>query len=81
MLLLLLGVGIGVSLARRLRREAADSIKALRSELTDRLGKLTVGLDSIAVEVERIGEGQRYFTKALAEKQPVAVEPRADRPR
>lgn len=27
-------------------------------------------LDAIAVEVERIGEGQRFLTKLLAEKEP-----------
>jgi hypothetical protein len=75
-LILVLGVAIGYSIARRLRREAAESIRALRADLTERMSKLTVGMDSIAVEVERLGEGQRYVTKALADRQPVAAEAR-----
>lgn len=73
-LILVLGVAIGYSIARRVRREAAESIRALRADLAERISKLTVGMDSIAVEVERLGEGQRYVTKALADRQPVAVD-------
>lgn len=32
--------------------------------------ELAQAIDAIAVEVERIGEGQRFLTKLLAERQP-----------
>jgi hypothetical protein len=37
-------------------------------ELTDRLSNLEQSLDAVAVEVERVGEGQRFMTRFFAEK-------------
>jgi len=45
--------------------ERAASAAAL-SQLGDRLTLLQQSIDSIGIEVERIGEGQRYLTRALA---------------
>jgi hypothetical protein len=39
------------------------------SELSDRLRRLEGGVDTIALEVERISEGQRFVTKLLAERE------------
>ena len=36
--------------------------------LEDRLSRIEQGIDAMAVEVERISEGQRFTTKLLAEK-------------
>ena len=36
--------------------------------LTDRLARLEQAVDSVAVEVERIGEGQRFVTRLFAER-------------
>lgn len=74
-LLLVLGVAIGLWAARRFRREA-ESILALQSDVTGQLAKLSVGIDSVAVEVERLGEGQRFFTKAVTEGQTSTVNAR-----
>lgn len=38
------------------------------SDLDAALTRLEVALDAIAVEVERIGEGQRYLTRMLADR-------------
>ena len=35
--------------------------------LTDRLNRLEQAVDAVAVELERVGEGQRYVTKVFAE--------------
>jgi hypothetical protein len=40
---------------------------ALPVEATERLERLEHGMESIAIEVERISEGQRFVTKLLAE--------------
>jgi hypothetical protein len=53
---------------RRMRRETRDSVNQLRSELFGEMQKVSIGVDAIAVELERIGEGQRFVTKAIAEK-------------
>ncbi len=46
-----------------LRRDAS----APPRELTDRLAHLEQSIDAIAIEVERIGEGQRFLTRVLTE--------------
>jgi hypothetical protein len=45
-------------------------------ELNDRLAKIEQAIDTIAVETERISEGQRFTTKLMSEKIPVRSEQR-----
>lgn len=66
--LVALSIAVGMVYARRLRRDTAAAIERLQADLQGVLHKLTHGVDAVAVEVERIGEGQRFVTKALAEK-------------
>jgi hypothetical protein len=71
----LLAVLFGVG-AQRLASRTKSAIGAdvmTRQELEARLARLdpqqvAQALDAIAVEVERIGEGQRYVTKLLTER-------------
>lgn len=46
----------------------------------NRLDELQQTVDVIALEVERISEGQRYVTKALDEKLRPSIEPREGHP-
>jgi hypothetical protein len=41
---------------------------ALPLDLTERLDRIERAVDVTALEVERIGEGQRYLTRALGER-------------
>jgi hypothetical protein len=45
-------------------------------DLTDRLNNLEQSVDAVAIEIERIGEGQRFMTRVLTDRaaQPVAME-------
>ena len=43
-------------------------VSARLGEIADRLAKLDNAVDAMAVEVERISEGQRFVTKLLAER-------------
>jgi len=56
---------LGASLVWRLapRRYA----RLLPRELTDRLTHLEQSVDAVAIEVERIGEGQRFMTRLFTE--------------
>jgi hypothetical protein len=58
---------IAIAMARRIWRRGgrspADS--QIERENADRLGRLEQSVDTIAVEVERISEGQRFVTKLL----------------
>ena len=58
---------------------AADA--DLPAAQVDRLSQLEQSVDAVALEVERIGESQRYMTKVLTEKdQPPQSEGAATRP-
>lgn len=59
---------LSLAYARRIWRRSATVISSLPQEVVDRLTRLDHAVDSIAVEVERIGEGQRFMTRVLAEK-------------
>jgi hypothetical protein len=62
-------IAIGVPLARAYARrmDAESRNPRLPTEVTDRLERMEHALDSIAIEVERITEGQRFTTKLLSE--------------
>jgi prefoldin subunit 5 len=58
---------LSIALARRIWRRGVATITKLPAELTARLTRLEQGMDAVAVEVERIGEGQRYMARLFAE--------------
>ena len=59
-------VPVARAYARRLEREPLSP--AIPPEVSARLERMEQALDSIAVEVERISEGQRFTTKLLSER-------------
>lgn len=65
LLAVVFGVGAQRLMARR--RASMDNAEAVPGE--DRLKHLEHAIDSIAVELERVGEGQRFVTKLLAERE------------
>ncbi len=60
---------IGIPLSRAYsRRMDADSKNArIPTEVTSRLERIEQAVDAVALEVERISEGQRFTTKLLSE--------------
>lgn len=68
---------LSVAYARRIWRRGAAAVTALPQEIYDRFTRVEQAIDAVAVEVERIGEGQRYLTRVIAERQlgAGAVEP------
>lgn len=61
---------ISIAFARRIwRRSAAIGavVASMPRELGDRLGRMEQAIESTAIEVERIGEGQRFMTRVLTE--------------
>jgi len=61
---------IGWPLARAYARRVEEGQTNTRVplEVTARLERMEQAIDSIAVEVERISEGQRFTTKLLSER-------------
>jgi hypothetical protein len=52
----------------RAKRVVNADLNVRLGEIADRMAKLDNAVDSMAVEVERISEGQRFVTKVLAER-------------
>jgi hypothetical protein len=63
-------VAIGFPIARAFaRRIEGEGLRpAIPSDVSARLERMEQSIDSIAVEVERISEGQRFTTKLLSDK-------------
>ena len=55
--------------ARRMDRKAVQP--TLSPELAEQLMRLEQSVDTIAVEVERVSEGQRFATRLLSEREKV----------
>jgi hypothetical protein len=58
---------LSVALARRIWRKSAAVVTAFPRELADRLSRMEQAVEATAVEVERIGEGQRFLTRLFTE--------------
>lgn len=58
---------ISIAVARRIWRRSAAAVTAIPGELMERMHRLEQGVESIAIEVERIGEGQRFMTRIMSD--------------
>jgi hypothetical protein len=58
---------IAIAYARRIWKRGATVIAPVPAEVRQRLDQLGDAVESIALEVERIGEGQRFVTKVMTE--------------
>jgi hypothetical protein len=57
---------------RRKRRGPAKTSVKTSDESDQRLERLEQGMDAIAIEIERVSEGQRFVTKLLSEANPLS---------
>lgn len=55
---------------RRWKRRFAKPTAHSGAESAQRLERLEQGMDAIAIEIERVSEGQRFVTRLLSEAQP-----------
>jgi len=62
-------IAVGVPYVRGMvkRWEREDATPKIPSDLTARMERMEHSIDAIAVEIERISEGQRFTTKLLSE--------------
>jgi hypothetical protein len=58
---------LSIAFAKRIWRRSATVITSLPRELTDRLLRLEQTVEATSLEVERIGEGQRFLTRLFTE--------------
>lgn len=58
---------IAVAYARRIWKRGATVVAPVPKEVTERLDAMGQAVESIALEVERIGEGQRFLTRVMSD--------------
>lgn len=58
---------LSIALARRIWRRSAAAVSAFPKELADRLMRVEQAVEATSIEVERIGEGQRFLTRLFTE--------------
>ena len=69
---------LSIAYARRIWRRSSAAVAALPHDIVERFTQIDQAVESIAVEVERIGEGQRFITRVLSEQgRPALGEPAA----
>ena len=69
MAFIIVGLPIVRAFARRIDK-GTQAPPAIPREVRDQLQQISQSVDAIAIEVERISEGQRFTTKMLADKRP-----------
>jgi hypothetical protein len=70
-----LGIPLVRAHVRRVER-GEDAGRRQLPEVSDRLERIERAIDAMSIEVERISEGQRFVTKALADRVPSASDAR-----
>ena len=73
--IILIAFPLAAGFARSLWKRAArpGPPPAVFTETAQRLERLEASVDAIAIEIERISEGQRFVTKLLSENQPAPM--------
>lgn len=59
---------LSIALARRLWRGRSPAVAHKTDDIAPRLDRLEHAVDAVAIEIERIAEGQRFVTKIFAER-------------
>lgn len=68
---------IAFTVARLLWKRANNPVPKKDVQAEERMRRLEAGVDAIAIEVERISEGQRFVTKLLSEREKQSALPRS----
>jgi hypothetical protein len=66
-LLLVMVLPLSVAFARRVWRRSPATPAAFPREIADRLSRMEQAVEATSLEVERIGEGQRFLTRLFTE--------------
>jgi hypothetical protein len=66
---IIIGLPLARAFGRRMDRRGTQQIP---SDLSHQIGQLNQAVDAIALEVERISEGQRFTTRLLSEQRDAA---------
>ena len=67
MFIIVVFLPLSIAFARRIWRRSAAAVTSFPKEITERLFRMEQAVEATAVEVERIGEGQRFLTRLFTE--------------
>src|SRR5688572_27899870 len=67
-LTMFIGVPLAIAYARRIWKKGVQTVTTIPQDIYERFNRIDQAIDSVAVEVERIGEGQRYVTRLVNER-------------
>lgn len=70
---IVLSFGIPMMRARIRQMDRKLELPSHDGELHDRLTRIEQAVEAIAVEVERVAEGQRFVTRVMAEREPIGL--------
>ena len=76
--MLCVALPLSIAYARRIWKRTGDAVAAFPADIAARLARIEQNVDTVALEVERIGESQRFITRAFSEERglkPGAAEP------
>ena len=68
LLLVVLGLPVSIAWAKRIMRGKPQTATPLPPDFNSRLENIERAIDAVAIEVERISEGQRFVTKIFAQR-------------
>jgi len=71
-------LGVPLIRARIRERERGFISPTVDPQSADRLARIEAAVESIAIEVERISEAQRFTTKLLSERPPASLGAKPD---
>jgi hypothetical protein len=66
---------IAIAYARRIWKRTVGAVSAIPQEVYERFNRLDQAIDSVAIEVERVGEGQRFLTRMYADQRGLGAGP------
>jgi len=72
---IILAIGVPVARAYTRKLDAESKNPRVPLEVTGRLERMEQAIEAVAIEVERISEGQRFTTRLLSEGRSAAIAP------
>jgi len=72
---IILAIGVPVARAYTRKMDADSKNPQVPLEVANRLERIEQSIEAVAIEVERISEGQRFTTKLLSEARNPAIAP------
>ncbi len=64
---------VSFAFARRIWKGTTRVVSQIPAALEARLTRFEQSIDAVAIEIERVSEGQRFLTKVLSEENPRAI--------